>query len=150
METPLTPLEFARRARSLYADRLAVPLMIIHGITDDNVHFAHSLALIEALYAAGKSAEVVTLSATHMVPDPKLVVAREKVQVSFFREHLAVARPEIAARLEAEKKATDAERRRKFGDDADGVTPVPPKAPKSSVPTPVDTAPAAPAPTPAK
>lgn len=99
------PEGYQRTSAMTYADRLAVPLMIIHGITDDNVHFAHSLALIEALYAAGKSAEVVTLSATHMVPDPKLVVAREKVQVAFFRKHLAVTRPEVAKRLEEEQKA---------------------------------------------
>ena len=71
-----------------HAPKLDRPLLIIHGVTDDNVHFAHSLAFIEALYVAGKRAEVVTLSATHMVPDPKLSFAREKVQVDFFREHL--------------------------------------------------------------
>ena len=61
---------------------------MIHGITDDNVHFAHTLALIEALYVAAKRAEVITLSATHMVPDPKLNLAREQVQIDFFRQHL--------------------------------------------------------------
>jgi dipeptidyl-peptidase 4 len=70
------------------AAKLSRPLLVIHGITDDNVHFAHTLALIEALYVAGKRAEVITLSATHMVPDPKLNLAREKVQVEFFRDHL--------------------------------------------------------------
>ena len=64
------------------------PLLLIHGITDDNVHFAHTLALVEALYLAGKRAEVIALSATHMVPDPKLNVAREQVQIDFLREHL--------------------------------------------------------------
>jgi dipeptidyl-peptidase-4 len=72
-----------------YAAKLERPLLVIHGITDDNVHFAHTLALIEALYVAGKRAEVITLSATHMVPDPKLNLAREKVQVDFFRQHLS-------------------------------------------------------------
>jgi dipeptidyl-peptidase 4 len=72
-----------------HAGKLVRPLLIIHGITDDNVHFAHSLALIEALYVTGKRAEVITLSATHMVPDPKLNLAREQVQVDFFRQHLA-------------------------------------------------------------
>ncbi len=76
-----------------HADRLARPLLVIHGITDDNVHFAHTLALIEALYVAGKRAEVITLSATHMVPDPKLNLAREQVQVEFFRQHLARSTP---------------------------------------------------------
>ena len=71
-----------------HAAKLARPLLVIHGITDDNVHFAHTLALIEALYVAGKRAELITLSATHMVPDPKLNLAREQVQVDFFRQHL--------------------------------------------------------------
>jgi len=71
-----------------HAAKLERPLLLIHGITDDNVHFAHSLALIESLYLAGKRAEVIALSATHMVPDPKLNVAREKVQIDFLRDHL--------------------------------------------------------------
>jgi dipeptidyl-peptidase-4 len=71
-----------------HAGKLSRPLLVIHGITDDNVHFAHTLSLIEALYVAGKRAEVITLSATHMVPDPKLNLAREQVQVDFFRQHL--------------------------------------------------------------
>jgi len=71
-----------------HASKLSRPLLIVHGITDDNVHFAHTLALIEELYVAHKRAEVITLSATHMVPDPKLSLAREQVQIDFFREHL--------------------------------------------------------------
>lgn len=71
-----------------HAAKLARPLLIIHGITDDNVHFAHALALVEELYVNAKRAELITLSATHMVPDPKLVIARERVQIEFFREKL--------------------------------------------------------------
>ncbi|MBA3461908.1 MAG: DPP IV N-terminal domain-containing protein [Deltaproteobacteria bacterium] len=71
-----------------HAGKLTRPLLVIHGITDDNVHFAHTLAFIEALYIEGKRAEVITLSATHMVPDPKLNLARERVQIDFFRQHL--------------------------------------------------------------
>jgi dipeptidyl-peptidase-4 len=82
------PEGYARTSVLAHADKLERPLMIIHGITDDNVHFAHALALIEALYVAGKYATVITLSATHMVPDPRLNLARELVQVRFFREHL--------------------------------------------------------------
>jgi dipeptidyl-peptidase-4 len=82
------PEGYARTSALAHAAGLERPLMIIHGITDDNVHFAHTLALIEALYVAGKYASVITLSATHMVPDPKLNLAREQVQVEFFRQHL--------------------------------------------------------------
>ena len=90
MRTPEhNPDGYAKTSALTYAAKLSRPLMIIHGITDDNVHFAHSLALVEDLYAAGKYADVITLSATHMVPDPKLNLAREEVQIRFFREHLA-------------------------------------------------------------
>jgi hypothetical protein len=46
--------------------------------------------LIEALYRAGKRAEVVVLPSTHMLTDPKLMLAREKLQVEFFREKLGL------------------------------------------------------------
>jgi dipeptidyl-peptidase-4 len=82
------PEGYARTSALAHADKLERPLMLIHGITDDNVHFAHTLALIEALYLAGKYATVITQSATHMLPDPKLSFAQVQVQIEFFREHL--------------------------------------------------------------
>ena len=89
MKTPQANPDGYRSTSALtHAAKLERPLLVIHGITDDNVHFAHTLSLIEALYVAGKRAEVITLSATHMVPDPKLNLAREQVQVDFFRQHL--------------------------------------------------------------
>jgi dipeptidyl-peptidase-4 len=89
MRTPEHNAEgYAHTSAITHASKLERPLLILHGITDDNVHFAHSLALIEALYVAGKYANVITLSATHMVPDPRLNLAREQVQIDFFREHL--------------------------------------------------------------
>jgi dipeptidyl-peptidase-4 len=89
MKTPAANTEgYARASALTYADGLSRPLLLLHGITDDNVHFAHALALIEALYLAGRRAEVVTLSATHMVPDPRLASARERAHVDFFRAHL--------------------------------------------------------------
>ncbi|HWU88637.1 MAG TPA: S9 family peptidase, partial [Kofleriaceae bacterium] len=89
MKTPAANPEGYQATSALtHAAKLARPLLLIHGLTDDNVHLAHTLALIEALYIAAKRAEVITLSATHMVPDPKLNLAREQVQVEFFRQHL--------------------------------------------------------------
>ncbi len=89
MKTPQANPEGYRATSALtHAGRLERPLLLIHGLTDDNVHLAHTLALIEALYIAARRAEVITLSATHMVPDPKLNLAREQVQVEFFRQHL--------------------------------------------------------------
>jgi dipeptidyl-peptidase-4 len=89
MRTPAqNPSGYHTASMLEHAGLLRRPLMLIHGMTDDNVHVAHSLALIEALYSAGKRAEVVLLSSTHMVTDPKLSFAREQVQVDFFRQHL--------------------------------------------------------------
>ncbi len=82
------PAGYERTSALTHAGKLSRPLLVVHGITDDNVHFAHTLALIEKLYVAGKRAEVITLSATHMVPDPKLALAKEQVQIDFFRQHL--------------------------------------------------------------
>ena len=47
------------------------------------------ITFIEALYAAGKRTELITLSSTHMVPEPRLAYLREKAQVDFFRQHLS-------------------------------------------------------------
>jgi dipeptidyl-peptidase-4 len=89
MQTPSdNPSGYAHTSALTHAAKLQRPLMLMHGLTDDNVHFAHTLALIEALYTAGKAATVVALSSTHMVVDPKLNFAREQVQVEFFRQHL--------------------------------------------------------------
>jgi dipeptidyl-peptidase-4 len=82
------PTGYAHGSTLTHAAKLARPLLIIHGITDDNVHFANALALVEELYVNAKRAEFITLSATHMVPDPKLSLARERVQIEFFREKL--------------------------------------------------------------
>ncbi len=82
------PAGYAHGSTLTHAAKLARPLLIIHGITDDNVHFANALALVEELYVNAKRAEFITLSATHMVPDPKLALARERVQIEFFREKL--------------------------------------------------------------
>jgi dipeptidyl-peptidase-4 len=70
------------------AAKLARPLLIIHGIADDNVHLANSLALVQALFVAGKRAEFVPLATTHMVPDPAIALAQERLQVEFFQQHL--------------------------------------------------------------
>jgi dipeptidyl-peptidase 4 len=89
MKTPQANPEGYKATSALtHAGKLERPLLVLHGITDDNVHFANTLAFIEALYLAGKRAEVITLSSTHMVPDPKLNLAREQVQIDFFRQHL--------------------------------------------------------------
>ena len=54
-----------------YAADLARPLLLVHGTTDDNVLFLHSLKLADALFRAGKPFDLLPLQGfTHMVPDP--------------------------------------------------------------------------------
>lgn len=70
------------------ADKLSVPLLLIHGLTDDNVYLVNSLALLEALMMAGKDFDFVTLPTTHMVADPAADAALMTRQIDFFRAHL--------------------------------------------------------------
>jgi dipeptidyl-peptidase-4 len=51
------------------AAKLRRPLMLIHGLADDNVHPSHSLRLSEALTDAGRAHEVLTLDGvSHLTP----------------------------------------------------------------------------------
>jgi dipeptidyl-peptidase-4 len=54
-----------------YAPKLARPLLLIHGTSDDNVYFFHALKLSEALLRANRRFDFLPLPGfTHMVPDP--------------------------------------------------------------------------------
>ena len=73
------------------ADRLERPLLLIHGLADDNVVAAHSLRLSAALLAAGKGHEVLPLvGVTHMTSQE--VVAEHLLlhQLDFLRRSLPV------------------------------------------------------------
>ncbi len=72
-----------------YAAQASRPLLLIHGLTDDNVYFQHTLQLADALYMAGKPYELLPMLGTHMVSDP-LVRLRQQVRVvDFFNRELA-------------------------------------------------------------
>jgi dipeptidyl-peptidase-4 len=80
------------RTTSLIEDahRLERPLLLIHGLADDNVVAAHTLQLSSALLAAGKPHEVLPLSGvTHMTPQE--VVAENLLlhQLEFLKRTLA-------------------------------------------------------------
>ena len=73
------------------ANKLSRPLLLIHGLSDDNVVAAHTLQLSSALLAAGKPHEVLPLSGvTHMTPQE--IVAENLLlhQLSFLQEHLGL------------------------------------------------------------
>ena len=71
------------------AASLTHPLLLIHGLADDNVVAAHTLQLSSALLAAGRDHEVLPLSGvTHMTPQE--VVAENLLlhQLAFIRRSL--------------------------------------------------------------
>lgn len=65
------------------------PLMVIHGLADDNVVAAHTLRLSSALLAAGRPHEVLPLSGvTHMTPQEQVAENLLLLQVDFLRRSL--------------------------------------------------------------
>jgi dipeptidyl-peptidase-4 len=71
------------------APGLERPLMIIHGLADDNVVAAHTLRLSSALLAAGRAHTVLPLSGvTHMTPQEVVAENLKLLQVQFLKEHL--------------------------------------------------------------
>lgn len=68
------------------------PLMLVHGLADDNVVAAHTLRLSSALLAAGYPHEVLPLSGvTHMTPQEQVAENLLLLQVEFL--HRALAQP---------------------------------------------------------
>ncbi|GAB2986948.1 S9 family peptidase [Saccharothrix stipae] len=79
-------------ANSLIADapKLERPLMIVHGLADDNVVAAHTLRLSSALLAAGRPHTVLPLSGvTHMTPQEQVAENLLLLQVDFLHRALA-------------------------------------------------------------
>ena len=85
-----TPTPYDRSARcSRWPTELTRPLLLIHGLADDNVVAAHTLQLSSALLAAGRPHEVLPLvGVTHMTPQE--VVAENLLlhQLEFLRRSL--------------------------------------------------------------
>ncbi|POM27573.1 Prolyl tripeptidyl peptidase precursor [Actinomadura rubteroloni] len=71
------------------APDLERPLMLIHGLADDNVVVAHTLRLSSALLAAGRPHTVLPLSGvTHMTPQEVVAENLLHVQTEFLRSNL--------------------------------------------------------------
>jgi dipeptidyl-peptidase 4 len=74
------------------APGLTRPLMIIHGLADDNVYPAHALTLSGALLAAGRPHEFLPLTGmTHMANDEVVAENLLLLQVDFLRRSLDLA-----------------------------------------------------------
>jgi dipeptidyl-peptidase-4 len=71
------------------AGALSRPLMLIHGLADDNVMPAHSVQMSAALWAAAKPHELVLLPMTSHTPiDPTTVTNILKIQADFLHRSL--------------------------------------------------------------
>ncbi|MEU4831502.1 DPP IV N-terminal domain-containing protein [Streptosporangium sp. NPDC023615] len=77
---------------SLFGDaaKLDRPLLLIHGLADDNVVAAHTLRLSSALLAAGRPHTVLPLSGvTHMTPQEVVAENLLLLQVDFLKRSLS-------------------------------------------------------------
>jgi dipeptidyl-peptidase-4 len=86
----LDPAPYERSSLLPLADHLTRPLLLVHGLADDNVVAAHSVQLSSALLAAGRPHEFLALAGvSHMTPQE--VVAENLLlhQLDFLRRSLA-------------------------------------------------------------
>jgi dipeptidyl-peptidase-4 len=73
------------------AGELRRPLLLVHGLADDNVVAAHTLQLSSALLAAGRPHEVLPLSGvTHMTPQEAVAENLLLHQLDFLRRALSI------------------------------------------------------------
>ncbi|WP_030062562.1 MULTISPECIES: S9 family peptidase [Streptomyces] len=85
------PEVYAANSLSGYAAGLERPLMIIHGLADDNVVAAHTLRLSSALLAAGRPHTVLPLSGvTHITPQEEVAENLLLLQVDFVKRSLGL------------------------------------------------------------
>ncbi len=80
---------YARTDLLTRAADLTRPLLLIHGLADDNVVAAHTLRLSQALLAAGREHQVLPLSGiTHMTPQEIVAENLLLLEMNFFDTHL--------------------------------------------------------------
>jgi dipeptidyl-peptidase-4 len=74
------------------AASLTRPLLLVHGLADDNVVAAHTLRLSSALLAAGRQHAVLPLSGiTHMTSREDVAANLVRLEVQFLRSSLGIA-----------------------------------------------------------
>ncbi|MGO8961931.1 MAG: prolyl oligopeptidase family serine peptidase [Streptosporangiaceae bacterium] len=84
------PKAYERSSLLADASKLSRPLMLIHGLADDNVVVAHSLRLSSALLAAGRPHTVLPLSGvTHLASQEDVAENLLLLQVDFLRKALS-------------------------------------------------------------
>ncbi len=92
---PGTEIEAYARYRLIDdAPNLRRPLLLIHGLADDNVYVANTLRLSKALMEAGRFHSVIPLSGiTHAPSQPEVAENLLLLQVRFLRDALGLADP---------------------------------------------------------
>jgi dipeptidyl-peptidase-4 len=82
----------AEVSRAQAEERPVRPLLLVHGLADDNVVAAHTLQLSSALLAAGRPHRVLPLSGvTHMTPQEVVAENLLRLQLAFLRESLGLS-----------------------------------------------------------
>jgi dipeptidyl-peptidase-4 len=72
-----------------YVANLRCRLLLVHGMTDENVHFRHTARLIVALTAAGRDYELLLFpEERHMPRDPQGLAYQEQRVIDFLLRHL--------------------------------------------------------------
>jgi dipeptidyl-peptidase-4 len=83
------PDVYRRNSLLADADKLERPLLLIHGLADDNVVAAHTLRLSSLLLAAGRPHSVLPLSGvTHMAVQEAVAESLLHLQLAFLRDAL--------------------------------------------------------------
>jgi dipeptidyl-peptidase-4 len=83
------PEPYDRSSLLADAEKLERPLLLIHGLADDNVVAAHTLRLSSSLLAAGRAHTVLPLSGvTHMTPQEVVAENLLLLQVDFLKKSL--------------------------------------------------------------
>jgi dipeptidyl-peptidase 4 len=90
MGTPADNPEGYRLGSPLtYADQLRAPLLVVHGMIDENVHFRHTARLMQALIDAGKPFEsLIYPNERHTPRSEKDRVDMERRFLEFFQRNL--------------------------------------------------------------
>ena len=88
------PEAYERNSLISDAGKLERPVLLIHGLADDNVVVAHTLRLSRALLEAGRPHRVLPLSGiTHMTSQEVVAENLLLLQVAFLREALGLPQP---------------------------------------------------------
>lgn len=95
MGTPADNPEGYRESSALtHAHRLAGSLLLVHGMTDENVHFRHTARFIVALTEAGKDYDLLLFpEERHMPRDARGLEYQERRVIDFLLRHLAEGLP---------------------------------------------------------